>query len=194
MDSMVQTTVALGLRRLEVRLVEHDPSWKETFELESKRIAALLVDKQVRAKFEHVGSTAIPGIRAKPIIDVLIGLPTADLVLSTREVLVAHGATYVPAMSRFGRVFLVDGDPARFHYILTVEGSSTWERYRGLRDFLSANPARTAYEQLKEMLAEKYPNDRRRYTSGKASFLEAIWGQICQRKQLVTVRRALRCV
>lgn len=192
MSDDVRKGGALGLKPGTVTLVPHDPEWKENFKKESKRVVELLMAEKIAAELEHIGSTAIPDMPAKPIVDILIGVSNAGDVMRASEVLKKDGKLYVASVSRFGQAFFIEPDTERFHYFVTIKESPKWQKYVGLRGFLSTEPARTAYSRLKESLAKKFPDNRRRYTRSKSSFLESVWKQISSRERLVEVRRLIQ--
>jgi GrpB-like predicted nucleotidyltransferase (UPF0157 family) len=163
----------LGLAHGKVMLAEADASWAALYEQEAARlggvIAPLVVDMQ------HFGSTAVPGIKAKPIIDILIGLPRFEDGEKLVAPMIGLGYDYVGInmvpddhMFGLGRV--------RTHLVHAVTlGGYHWVRNLRFRDNLRADPALgAAYEQLKVELAARYPNDRAAYTAGKAEFIDRI--------------------
>jgi GrpB-like predicted nucleotidyltransferase (UPF0157 family) len=124
---------------------------------------------------EHVGSTAVPGLAAKPILDVVVGLaPGADpdRVIAALEPL---GYQFRGDKGTEGGVLLVLEDrPAHrvAHLHLVGHGDAQWRRYLALRDRLRGDPAtRAAYARLKERLAARFSGDRRAYTAAKAAFI-----------------------
>ena len=153
-----------------IEVVAYDERWRQRFE-EWRR---LLGDGLGRAALmvAHVGSTAVPGLAAKPIVDIQI---------SVRDV--EREAAYVPAIERAGvalrarepghRYFRPAGDRPRDVQIHVCDAGSTWERDHLLfRDYLRATPAaRDAYGQLKIELADRYPDDRLAYTDAKSAFI-----------------------
>ena len=166
-------SVKLGVPQGRVALAEPTSAWAALFESEAERIAAAL--RPFGASIEHCGSTSVPGIPAKPIIDMLIGLPAPLDVAGVAGALAAIGyehATWagVPGHEVFGK-----GEP-RTHLLHAVphEGEA-WARMLGFRDTLRSDPALAAeYAALKRDLAKRFPDDRSTYTDGKSAFVARV--------------------
>lgn len=164
---------ALGLEHGKVTLAENDPRWEALFEAERQRlqsaIGALVLDIQ------HFGSTSIPGIMAKPILDILVGLPDFE----TGGALVAPmtglgydyiGTDMVPDDHLFGL-----GEPRTHLVHAVVHGGHHWTRNLRFRDQLRAQPSlAAAYEALKVDLAQRFADSRASYTSAKRDFIDKI--------------------
>ena len=166
----------LGLKRGTVALLPHDPAWEA---LAAETIAALktiLGDDAV--DIQHVGSTAIRGIPAKPILDLAVGVRHLEDVRRHDD-----------ALERWGFIFrgstvpeewlYVQGDFAadtRTHHIHVLEWNSTrWQDYLNFRDYLNAVPAEARrYARLKEELAAVYSGDRGAYTAGKQELIREL--------------------
>lgn len=168
--------MSLGLHSGLVRLAPPDPAWAEAFANERARLLAAVGPLPVA--IEHIGSTAIPGIPAKPILDLLAGRgPDRDVtayVAAFKSAGYAHrGEHGIP-----GRDYFVRNDAAgrRTHHLHLVEkGGTLWRSHLAFRDLLRARPERAAeYAALKQSLAERYPADREAYTEGKAAFVAAM--------------------
>jgi putative glutamine amidotransferase len=157
------------------RVVPSDPTWSERFDDESARIADALGDQVVR--IDHVGSTSVSGLDAKPIVDIQVSLRT----LEPRE-------AYAPALRALGyRTVLdptspeheyasreVDGEHA-FHVHLCISGSGWERRHLAFRDWLREHPDdAAAYGRLKRDLAAEHPNDVHTYTDRKGEFIRSI--------------------
>ena len=167
----------LGLRRGTVRLVESDRRWAELFRAEAERLAEAIARAGLAPlAFEHVGSTAVPRLAAKPILDVMAGSrPDADWG--------AYAAVFVDAgyeargpQGVVGReLFVLGPESSRTHHLnLVVEGGPVWREALAFRDRLRADPAvAAAYESLKRDLAARHASDRGAYTAGKAAFVAA---------------------
>jgi GrpB-like predicted nucleotidyltransferase (UPF0157 family) len=166
----------LGLIYGTVELAPSDPGWPEQFELLAGELRRALGPDAVA--IEHVGSTAVEGLRAKPILDLAVGLAPeadADRVIETFERL---GYDFRgDAGSQGGLVFVLDSIPMRriAHVHAVRHGDEQWMRYLAFRDRLRSDPAaRAGYERLKRALANRFPNDRRAYTDGKDAFVAAL--------------------
>lgn len=160
----------------EIEIVDYDPSWPALFAAEASRLRALF-DPQLIVGLEHFGSTAIPGLAAKPIIDILIAvrsLPAART--GFVEPLGRIGYVFWAENPRTDRLFFVKGMPPygerRTHHVHVCEPTAEpWQRLL-FRDYLRAHPADAmAYEHLKRDLAARHPTDREAYTDAKSAFV-----------------------
>jgi GrpB-like predicted nucleotidyltransferase (UPF0157 family) len=156
-----------------VSLSEPTPRWADLFREEAARLEAAL--SELKAVVEHAGSTSIPDIPAKPILDILIGIPHPLNIASIKKALAPIGyehATWagVPGHEVFGQ-----GDP-RTHIVHVVPlCGEAWKRMTGFRDALRADAGLASeYATLKRKLAAQHPNDRAAYTDGKATFVERV--------------------
>lgn len=159
-----------------VVLSSYSPLWPALFDYERERLARIFPEPGVR--IEHVGSTAVPGLGAKPIIDVLLGVPTLALVELRLEALREDGWRYVPEFEKAfpdRRYFTrTDGQPGNYHLHAVVTGSPFWMRQLAFRDALRASPQLAAdYWKLKQRLAARFPNDREAYAAAKSDFVRA---------------------
>jgi GrpB-like predicted nucleotidyltransferase (UPF0157 family) len=162
-----------------VFLVPHDPGWAKAFAHESSSIAEALGD--VLVALHHIGSTAIPGIHAKPIIDLLAAVRDLSRLEERASRLEALGYEALGEFGIAGRRYFRkdDRDGNRTHQIHAFEtGSPQIERHLAFRDFLRAHPAcANEYDALKRRLAEMYPTDIASYTDGKDEFIKEIDAQ-----------------
>ena len=162
----------LGLESGRVRLVEYSDSWPALYAAEIARVAPLLMAAGVRLAFEHTGSTAVPGLAAKPIIDILAGLTDEeerDAVIAAleRAGYVHRGEQEIP-----GRDFFRRGDPRQYHLHLTQLNSAFWDDHLTFRDWLRTHPdAAAGYMAVKRQLAARFPTDREAYIKGKTAFV-----------------------
>jgi GrpB-like predicted nucleotidyltransferase (UPF0157 family) len=163
----------LGLRKGIVRLAPHTARWAELYREEEARLRAAL--DGVLLDVQHFGSTSIPGIRAKPILDVLVAVRRLDDVLGRRPQLQALGYGHVPGAGVPGHHVFGKGQP-RTHLLHVVEhGSRGWSENLWFRDRLRADPALGAeYDALKLRLAQAHGDDRARYTEAKGAFIQRI--------------------
>ncbi|CAG1011366.1 Dephospho-CoA kinase [Burkholderiales bacterium] len=128
---------------------------------------------------EHVGSTAVPGLAAKPIVDILLGAPELALIEARIPALEALGYTYVAkheAVLPERRFFAKPAArPRSVHLHAVVYGSPFWKNHLAFRDALRAHPALAQeYHRLKLDLAARFGEDRERYTEAKAPFIERV--------------------
>jgi GrpB-like predicted nucleotidyltransferase (UPF0157 family) len=156
-----------------VVVVEYDPAWPRLYEDESERIRAALGDAVVAV--EHIGSTAVPGLAAKPVIDVLAGLRTLELPRDSIDAMESVGYEYVGELGIPGRLFFRKGRP-RSHYVHAVlHESDVWERHLAFRDYLRAHTDEAeSYAVFKQTLAVEVAGERDGYTAGKDAFAAAL--------------------
>ncbi len=164
---------AWAYERAEVR--PHDPQWADRAQAEGVRLTELLAPWLVDG-VEHIGSTAVPGLAAKPVIDLMASVTGLDTEAS--ELLVAHGWAHVPPEldNRPWRRFFVKPDQTgqrrEAHLHLIQAGHERWTDQIRFRDALRTNPELAhEYEALKRQLADKSGHDREAYTKGKAEFV-----------------------
>ena len=129
---------------------------------------------------EHIGSTAVPGLPAKPIIDLQLSVARIDPVEAYREPLERLGYLFVPdPESPDFHLFARPAERPRTHHLHVCESGSDHERrHVAVRDFLRAHPdAAAEYEALKRSLAAEHPQDRLAYIEGKAAFMALLEAQ-----------------
>lgn len=161
---------ALGLESGTVRLVPYNPAWPRLFAAEAVRIAE--VSAPLPLQLEHTGSTSVPGLAAKPIIDILAGRPPGEPAAPYVAALRRAGYDHRGEQGIPGREFFRRGDPRSYHVHLTEVDSPFWRDHLSFRDVLRADPSvAAAYEELKRELAARYPRDREAYIMGKGPFV-----------------------
>jgi GrpB-like predicted nucleotidyltransferase (UPF0157 family) len=166
---------SLGLRRGVTRNHAYDPRWADEFELEASRLAGLLASLEPR--IEHIGSTAVPGLPAKPLLDIALAFRDRAALETARRVLRAAGYEDRGDLGAAGGVVLAKGSHSRrTHLLHLVEASDgQWLRWMTFRDALQSDPdLRAAYAALKADLARRFPEDRVSYAAGKRQFIEGI--------------------
>ena len=167
--------MSLGLESGTVRVVPYDSAWPRLFLLEAERLHRLFARKNLPIVIEHTGSTAVPGLAAKPVLDILAGyVPGADVqeyVSTFVEADYVHrGEQGIP-----GREFFRRGDPRAYHVHLTAIDSGFWRDHRTFRGCLRAdNALRDRYAALKLDLAAQFPRDREAYIAAKESFVKDV--------------------
>lgn len=169
----------IGLKKGIVHLADNSPVWADQFEQEAGRllpkIADLIIDLQ------HVGSTAVPGLSAKPIIDIAIAIESRKVIPSLVRSLTELGYTDRGDGGNDGGYLLVlePVPEVRTVHVHVVEATDVqWRDYIGFRDLLRRNEdIREEYGRLKRDLAHKYKNDRRLYTAGKHRFIRGLLGE-----------------
>jgi L-amino acid N-acyltransferase YncA/GrpB-like predicted nucleotidyltransferase (UPF0157 family) len=164
----------------EIVIVPYNPDWPMTFEVEKKHLFACLPHELIK-RIEHFGSTSIPNVSAKPIVDILVEVTSLE---ETKRfvvpILTAQGYDYFwrPTYGEDGPPFYAwfikrDVRGIRTHHIHMVEGNfEHWDRLF-FRDYLTEHPCLAQeYQQLKLFSAKKFPNDRVTYTAAKTEFME----------------------
>jgi GrpB-like predicted nucleotidyltransferase (UPF0157 family) len=172
------TITPAGPDRIEI--VPADPHWPAAFALEAARIRAVLAHFGDLA-LEHIGSTAVPGLAAKPVIDLLLIEPEATRWPQFTEPLQGLGYVLWADNPRRDRLFFVKGMPPfgvrRTHH-LHVRTPADAQRELAFRDWLRTHADDAArYAALKCELARVHAADRKAYTDGKTAFIEAILGR-----------------
>jgi len=160
-----------------VRIVDHDPQWAILYEEEKLRILAVIGHKLMA--IEHIGSTAVPGLGAKPIVDIMaavLGSTDADECLPLLKPLGYEDVTPQPENPDW---YYCLGKRNRgkhlYHLHLVRFNGEHWKKHLLFRDFLRTHPeVAQRYHELKKKLATKYQSDRERYTEAKTSFIESV--------------------
>ena len=155
-----------------------DPRWQLLGERLREELDVAL-ERWLAAPVEHVGSTAVPGLSAKPVIDLQAAVPDFDCAPAVAEALGGNGWHLVPPEldDRPWRRFLVQatGDVRVAHLHLLLAGSERWVQQLAFRDALRDEAdLRQRYEALKRRLAVEHAEDREAYTEGKAAFVRAV--------------------
>jgi putative glutamine amidotransferase len=157
----------------------YDPTWPDRYDAESARIRPALGDQVVR--LDHVGSTSVPGLAAKPVVDIQVSVRS-----------MVPRSAYVDPLVRLGYRWAIDPwtdeheffsrveDGERAFHVHVCGTESEWERrHLGFRDWLRSHPEdAAAYERLKRELAEQHPRDTYTYTDAKTSFIREIEDRI----------------
>jgi GrpB-like predicted nucleotidyltransferase (UPF0157 family) len=160
-----------------IAVSDYDPVWPEMFEQERANLQSVL--GPLILAIEHVGSTAVPGLAAKPIIDLLVGVRNlTDARSRCIEPLQALGYTYIPQYESWlpGELFFRKGIPGPWtHHVHLMEPSNPrWEAFLLFRDYLRAHPdAASAYGNLKKSLAVAFEADIAGYRKAKHGFVDA---------------------
>jgi GrpB-like predicted nucleotidyltransferase (UPF0157 family) len=160
-----------------VIVVPYAPEWPDRFAAVRADLLAVFAGSTVVV--EHIGSTAVPGLAAKPVIDVVLGAPSLALVESRTSALADAGFVYRPEYERDlqdRRYFVRAGAPLpRVHLHAVVHGSRIWQAHLAFRDCLRADPAlRAEYQALKLRLAVEHADDKAHYTAAKAPFIARV--------------------
>ncbi len=156
-------------------VADYDSAWPRLFQIERVRVGAALGPQALA--IEHVGSTSVPGLAAKPIIDLLVGVPDLSVARTTTiDPLVALGYTYLPEYESFlpDELFFRKGMPGPWtHHIHVMETTNPrWEGFILFRDYLRARPDKAkAYGDLKKQLAAAFGEDIASYRNAKHAFV-----------------------
>lgn len=155
-----------------VELLPYNPEWAADFEAEAAKVAAAL--KPILIFIHHIGSTRIPNIKAKPVIDMLVEVIDVDQVDQFNEQMIQlgyqpKGENGIPGRRYFCKL---DGERHTHHLHVFRRGDPEVARHLNFCAYLIAFPeAAQEYAHLKEQLARQHPNDREAYTNGKEAFI-----------------------
>lgn len=158
-----------------VRIVPPDPSWPAEAQQQRQQLLRLLSPFDVH-NIQHIGSTSVPDLPAKPILDLAAEIPSFDSITGIADILRPQGWFYVPPEldQRPERRFFIrvrdNKRAAHLHFLLS--GSKKWMEHLQFRDRLTQNPSlKEQYATLKMELAKQYSNDREAYTEAKSDFI-----------------------
>lgn len=161
-------------RKQMIEVVPYDSDWPMQFEEEAALIKQIFADNFVA--IHHVGSTAVPGLAAKPTIDIILEVKDIELVNECNYEMEklgyeAWGEYHIP-----GRRFFVKGEAKRTHHVHTFQvGSEDTLRHLYFRDYLKSHPDKAKeYANLKIKLAQQFANDRRGYVQNKQDYVQAL--------------------
>jgi GrpB-like predicted nucleotidyltransferase (UPF0157 family) len=166
----------IGLKRHTVRVVEHDPNWSALFDAERDALQRAL--GELAADIQHVGSTAVPDLPAKPILDIAVAVRTLDVIPDMVERLTGIGYIYRgDGGDDGGHLFVREPEPdIRTVHVHVVEtGNYQWKDYLAFRDMLREDAdVRKRYADVKLDLAKRFPDDRKSYTAAKDEFIREV--------------------
>ena len=168
--------MSIGMKRGTVFLEEHQPAWEENARTVINDIQSAL--DGLNADVQHIGSTSVKSIKAKPIIDIAVAVNDLDEVIAHNEKL-AERSIIFRFDERPDHLLYVKGDfekDTRTHHIHVIpKGSEKWKNYLCFRDYLNENLSiAKEYEALKLELCEEYSNDRNSYTNAKEDFIRRV--------------------
>lgn len=163
----------------EVHVVAYEPAWPAMFEEEKARIAETLAP-WLAGPIEHIGSTALPGMVAKPVIDIMAAVQSLE---DSRPAIAAAAKLqyqFWPYRPDVMHWFCKPDTSFRTHHLhLIPHGSPLWEERIAFRDCLRNDPALAArYAALKQELARRYRLDREAYTEAKGPFIAEVLGKV----------------
>lgn len=156
-------------------VVDYDPIWKQQYEEEERKIVSIL--KPELRSIHHIGSTAVEGLSAKPVIDILAVVQRIEAVDRYGADLEAIGYECKGEYGIAGRRFFIKGGDDRTHHlhIFSVESDRELFRNLALRDYLRNFPQKAKeYGDLKRELAQQFSEDAEGYCAGKDAFVKAL--------------------
>ena len=164
----------IGLKKGTVKLVPHQKMWKENAEHTIQLLKQILGDTAL--DIQHIGSTSIDLIHAKPIIDIAVAVYDVNDIMPYAEALKRHHILfYGEAVA--GQIFFVieDGDIRTHHIHIVKWKGAAWNNCINFRDYLNANPEKAMlYDAFKHKLEMQFPNDRKSYTAGKQEIIDQL--------------------
>lgn len=165
----------MALQRGIVKLEEYNTNWTQEYLKEEQILKDVLKDRII--EIHHIGSTSIPGLKAKPIIDILIVIKSLEEIPDIESILTNYDYSNRGQQGIGDRFFFAKGpEEARSHYIHFVEpNSDTYYNQVYFKNYLIEHPEYIKqYCDLKSELAEKYADDRPKYTQGKNDFITSV--------------------
>ena len=165
----------IGLKRGIIKLSDYQKKWVSLYKVEHQWLKSALGD--FVSEIQHIGSTSVPGLYAKPIIDILIGVKTLENYVEYIDILKIIEYEFREYASEPNRKFFSKGnnDIRMYHLHIVEIDTEEWNKHIIFRDYL-INHKETAdkYGCLKLELARKFPEDRKNYTIAKAKFINMI--------------------
>jgi GrpB-like predicted nucleotidyltransferase (UPF0157 family) len=155
-----------------IQIVPYDPEWPERFEKE-RSLLEVKIGPWVTGGIHHVGSTAVPGLEAKPVVDILVGVESLEAARDCFEPLAGIDYLYAPYLPEEMHWFCKPSPARRTHHLhLVPAGSRRYRQELAFRDRLRGDQRLAAeYGALKRQLAERYRDDREAYTQAKEDFI-----------------------
>ena len=164
----------LTVVKRKVEIKEYDPQWKKEYEKEKEKLTNIFSD--ILIDIHHIGSTAIPDIKAKPIIDIMIVVEDINKVDEYNEEMIELGYTPKGEFGIKNRRFFPKGGNERSHHVhVFPKGDPEVKKHLNFRNYLRAHPEEARrYSQLKEVLAAKYYYNIDKYIEGKNDFIQEV--------------------
>lgn len=161
-----------------VSIVPYQPDWPEAFSAEQQVLLARL--GKLVIELHHIGSTAVPGLAAKPIVDLLLVVTDLSELDTHTAILAALGYVAKGENGITGRRYFCKGSPQRSHHLHAyMVGAEQIRQHLAFRDYLCAHPEKAlAYAELKRNLAGQFPQDPARYQAGKDMFIQQLLTQV----------------
>ena len=173
----------IGLNKGLVKVEKYNPEWQEEFNKEKKNLKKIFGD--VAISIEHVGSTSVVGLSAKPIIDIAIGVDSLKDIAKVKGKILKFSHYSIKENNADGEILMRRGAPIKlgedkpsfithFIHIMEIDGRK-YKETLAYRDYLRKNKeVLKEYDDLKQKLAVKYQNDRKAYTKAKDEFIKSI--------------------
>jgi GrpB-like predicted nucleotidyltransferase (UPF0157 family) len=162
----------IGLQRKKVRISSYNSEWKKIYKKEKELLFSVLGDQVL--DIQHIGSTSVPGVKSKPIIDIVVVVKKIKDAENLIESVEKLGYEYKHEAGVRGRRFFVKGsEKNRTHYIHMVKlDGKQWKNLTNFREYLLEDKKNIKeYNELKESLAKEYKDDRDTYTKKKSIFI-----------------------
>ena len=159
-----------------VHIVPYDPDWPSGFEAERKFLVDAIGQWVTAGSIEHIGSTAVPGLAAKPVIDIMAGVESLESSRPALAVLERHHYCYAAYRTEVMHWLCKPSPAQRTHHLHLVPlGSPLWTEQVAFRDYLRTHPdVALEYAALKHRLADAHRFDREAYTAAKAPFVQRV--------------------
>lgn len=176
----------IGLKKGFVKVEKYNPQWQEEFSKEKENLEKIFGD--VAKSIEHVGSTSVVGLSAKPIIDIAIGVDDLGDINRVKEKILKFSHYSIKEDNADGEILMRRGVPIKsgenkpdyvthFIHVMEIDGRK-YKETLAYRDYLRSNhKALKEYDNLKQNLAVKYKNDRKAYTKAKDKFIKSVLGK-----------------
>lgn len=168
--------MSIGLKRGTVTVEPHKIEWEISAQKTISILKEILKENIIDA--QHIGSTSIKNICAKPIVDIVVGVSSFDKIMKHNNTLSKNAIIY-RGEDHPNQHLYIYGDldnNIHTHYIhVVIWGEKYWNDYLNMRDYLNEHKDKAEeYSKLKEQLAKQYPEDRIAYTNGKSELIENI--------------------
>lgn len=173
----------IGLKKGLVKVEKYNPQWQEAFIKEKENLKKIFGN--VAKSIEHVGSTSLVGLSAKPIIDIAVGVDVLEDINKVKDKILKSSHYTIKEDNAIGEILMRKGIPVKAgeikpgyitHFIHIMEiNSRKYKETISFRDYLKANSeVSKEYENLKQKLATKYKNDRKAYSKAKEEFIKSV--------------------
>jgi GrpB-like predicted nucleotidyltransferase (UPF0157 family) len=173
----------LGLKKGFVKMEKYNPKWQEEFNKERKNLKKIFGD--VAISIEHVGSTSVVGLSAKPIIDIAVGVDSLEDIVKIKEKILRFSHYSIKENNADGEILMRRGVPIKlgedkpsfithFIHIMEIDGRKYKETLTFRNYLRKNNEILKEYDNLKQNLSIKYQNDRKAYSKAKEEFIKSI--------------------